>query len=594
MRKAAQVCREHLFLLEKFVKTQNNLQKKLIIPHHLDTIGLMPETARTYRFYNHFRSVASAVTKFILPWLPWILIGFFAIQYIRLGIINEIHLHNGLDLGTYTQILYNINNGNIPPFNTLKGQVAWGDHAHFIMILLAPIFALWQDPRTIIMIQAIAITTAGWALYKIAQDKVKNILFSLSILFSYLIFFGIQYALNFDFHANVLTAAILAWSFYAWYFKKHVLFWLTVILGLITREDAALFYVMFAVYVILFETGAIKKHTKLAYTYLKYVVFAPARRSFSEGGSHRPLLKKLFHPFNKISTPAFVLIIVSLLYFFAVTYVIMPKWTPGGGALTYFDAAGPQKGPLHLALWLVSHPINLVQDLLATHTNRNTLRHLLQAYGYLPLFSPVAYLMAAPNLVARFLSPEYQRHLLDFHYNASLSSILAFSTIMGTANIQSVFARLARGKAKQSRIIISTVACIVLLTGTYYSSWKDSDLPLHQLGRPEFTDVRYQPRLAAGALDIVKEMIPKNKSVSAANGLIPQLSTRQYVYNFPEPLPKQAQWVVLSDQFKTWPLHKGEMIEYIEKYKEDKAYEMVYGEYGIYAFKKINNKPLGQ
>jgi hypothetical protein len=89
-------------------------------------------------------------------------------------------------------------------------------------------------------------------------------------------------------------------------------------------------------------------------------------------------------------------------------------------------------------------------------------------------------------------------------------------------------------------------------------------------------------------------MIPKNKSVSAASGLVPQLSTRQYIYNFPDPLPKKPQWVILSDEFNTWPLHKGEMTEYIDKYKEDKEYEMVYGEYSIYAFKKINNKPLGQ
>ena len=568
----------------------------MIIPSRLATIAIMTETASTLYFYNHIKHVAVTVTKFILPWLPWILIGFFTIQYVRLGITNEVHLRNGLDLGTYTQILYNINNGNIPPYNTLKGQVAWGDHAHFIMLLLAPIFALWQDPRMLIMMQTIAITTAGWALYKIAQDKIKNILFSLSILFSYLLFFGVQYALNFDFHANVLTAAILAWSFYAWYFKKHVLFWFTVILGLLSREDAALFYVMFAVYVILFETGALKKHALLAYSKIKNVVFAK-RKNVGSDVPVRPrvgikLKKFVFHPFNKISTPAFILIIISVIYFFAVTYVIMPKWTPGGGALTYFDAAGSNKGPLHLALWFVSHPISLAKDLLATHANRNTFRHLLQSFGYLPLLSPVAYLMAAPNLVARFLSPEYQRHLLDFHYNASLSSILCYSTILGAANILRLLKRFTSNIYIKFFVVI--LICAGLLTGTYYSSWKDSDLPLHQLGRPEFTDVRYQPRLAAGALDIVKEMIPKNKSISAASGLVPQLSTRQYIYNFPEPLPKQAQWVVLSEQFSTWPLHKGEMIEYIDKFKEDKAYEMVYSEYGIYAFKKINNKPLGQ
>jgi uncharacterized membrane protein len=420
----------------------------------------------TKAFSKKIKLPLDVFVKPILPWLPWILIAFFAIQYIRLGIINEIQLRNGLDLGTYTQILYNINNGHIPPFNTLKGQIAWGDHAHFIMLILAPVFALWQDPRMLIMIQTIAITTAGWALYKIAQDKIKNILFSLSILFSYLLFFGIQYALNFDFHANVLTAAILAWSFYAWHFKKHFLFWFTVILGLISREDAALFYVMFAVYVILFETGAVKKHALLAYSKIKNVIVFAKRKNVGADVPVRPRehteVLPYGHPFNKISTPAFILIVISLIYFFTVTYVIMPKWTPGGGALTYFDAAGSEKGPLHLATWFVSHPISLINEIFATHANRNTLRHLLQSFGYLPLLSPVAYLMAAPNLVARFLSPEYQRHLLDFHYNSSLASILCFSSILGASSILKIIRRFTANI--YAKFLAISIICVVLLT----------------------------------------------------------------------------------------------------------------------------------
>jgi hypothetical protein len=72
------------------------------------------------------------------------------------------------------------------------------------------------------------------------------------------------------------------------------------------------------------------------------------------------------------------------------------------------------------------------------------------------------------------------------------------------------------------------------------------------------------------------------------------LSTRQYIYNFPDPLPKQTQWVILSAEFNTWPLHKGEMLEYIDTYKADPAYETIWQDYGIFAFKKKNNKPLGQ
>jgi len=539
----------------------------------------------------------------LLHWLPWIIILFFTLQYIRLGITNEIMLRNGLDLGTYTQVLYNINNDNIPPFNTLKNQIAWGDHAHFIMLLLAPVFAIWQDPRTLIIIQVLFVTSAGWALYKIAQDKLKNYFFSFSLLIAYLLFFGIQYALDFDFHANVLTSAVLAWSFYAFHFRKYPLFWFTVIIGFLTREDAALFYAMFGVYIVLFESDLAKKTITLAYSFLKSNVFAPAciamrsiaGRSEAKQSPKTNLLSVLKisnirHLFNLQSTQAVILIIISLAYFFTVTYILMPKWTPGGGALTYFDAAGTQKGPAHLLVWFISHPIGLIKEIFVTDTNRNTIRQIFQSFGFVSLFSPITYLMLAPNFVARFMSEEYQRHLMSFHYNASLASILAYSAILGTSNLKRFFARLLPKRGVETIVVL--LMAIAILAGTYYSSWKDKDLPLHKLEQPEFTETKYQPVLSAGALDIIKQMIPKNKSVSAASGLVPQLSTRQYIYNFPDPLPKQTQWVVLSAEFNTWPLHKGEMLEAIEKYKADPDYETIWQDYGIFAFKKKNNKPL--
>jgi uncharacterized membrane protein len=432
----------------------------------------------------------------------------------------------------------------------------------------------------------------------------------------------------------------LAWSFYAFHFRKYPLFWFTVIIGLLTREDAALFYAMFGIYIILFESGFAKKTIVFArrvfashriseakqspktnlLSFLK-LSNLDVRRVFASKATPRtslglaikqspnPSSVRLCEPShqrgeaisknepslflkNPQSIQALVLIIISLVYFFVVTYILMPKWTPGGGALTYFDAAGSQKGFGHLIIWFVSHPIQLVKEIFATETNRNTIRQLFQSFGFLSLFSPVTYLMLAPNFVARFLSEEYQRHLMSFHYNASLASILAYSAILGTSNIKRLFTRLLP-KRGVGMIVVSLMA-VAILTGTYYSSWKDRDLPLHKLQQPEFTEPKYQPVLSAGALAIVKQMIPKNKSVSAASGLVPQLSTRQYIYNFPDPLPKQTQWVVLSAEFSTWPLHKGEMLEYIDTYKADPAYETVWQDYGIFAFKKKNNKPLGQ
>lgn len=476
-----------------------------------------------------------------LKLLPWIFIVIFSYQYIRLSFLNEIHLRNGIDLGTYNQILYNINQGEIPPFNSLKGQIAWGDHAHFIMLLLAPIYRLLPGPHIILVIQVLAITTSAWAIYKIAQDKLKNYLFSFAILISYLMFFGIQYALDFDFHANVLTAATLAWSLYAIHFRKWDLFWITFIIGLLTREDAALFYFMIGLYFAIFRWKEKKK----------------------------------------LAVPVMA---ISLIYFLIVVYKLMPQWTPGGVPVAYFDAAGDDRSVFGILKWFLKNMFEIFKEIFGDGTKRSTAKNLVQAFGYLPLFSPLTYLAAAPNLFARFLSGEYQRHLMSFHYNASLVSILSYGAILGTSNLTKLVKKFL--PVKNYIWIVPTLAALILAYGTYASSWRDTDLPLHKLSKPEFTDAKYQPLGASGALQIIKTMIPADKSVSASSGLVPQLSGRPYIYNFPEPLPKEPMWLVLSSEFNTWPLKKGEIQSYIEDFKNNPKWNLIYADQGIYVFKR--------
>jgi len=478
----------------------------------------------------------------LLTILPWLIIAFFAYLYIRIGFLNEIQLQNGEDLGTYNQILYNISHGHIPPFNSLKNEIAWGDHAHFILLLVAPFYRLfWPAPQFVLAFQALALTTSGWALYQIAQDKIRNYLFSFVLLVAYLMFFGVQDALNFDFHANVLTTAILAWSFYAWHRQKPVLFWITVALGLLTREDASLFYFMFGVWITI-------------------VSYKQHRRA---GGA---------------------LMGISLLYFFVVTYGLMPRWSSSGTALAYFDSPGPDWGPAKILAWLLTHPLQIFHTITDTGTKVKTLRYLVEGFGFLSLLSPFTYLLAAPNILARFLSGEYQQHLPSmYHYNASISSILAYGAILGTSNLLALVKRFR--PFRYDRIAVVLAAVLLMLIGGFFRSWLDRDLPLHHLQQPEFTQHKYQPRLTIGALYIIREMIPLNQSVSASSGLVPQLSSRSYIFNFPDPLPAHAQWVVLSPEFNTWPLPRGEVEGYITDFEHNDNYELVWRDYGLWVFK---------
>ena len=114
-------------------------------------------------------------SRWLLAALPWLLIAFFSIAYIRLALLNHLQFRTGLDLGIYGQAMYHVSHFRLP-YSTFKEQVLWGDHAHFILVLLAPLYRLFPDVRTLLVVQALAVTLSGWALYRVALDVMTNIL----------------------------------------------------------------------------------------------------------------------------------------------------------------------------------------------------------------------------------------------------------------------------------------------------------------------------------------------------------------------------------------------------------------------------------
>jgi uncharacterized membrane protein len=174
---------------------------------------------------------------------------------------------------------------------------------------------------------------------------------------------------------------------------------------------------------------------------------------------------------------------------------------------------------------------------------------------------------------------------MEFHYNVVLAPILSF----GAISMVSFVLHLVKKKTKSvfTLLLVSTFITGIMVWGILESSWNDPDLPLHKLNRAEFYDREFIPRRSTPTLRLIEEIIPPEKSISAASGLVPSLSGRDHIYNFPAPFPKQTQWVVLSPEFNTWPLHRGEMESFINDFMNNKDYELIWQDYGIWAFKKI-------
>ena len=459
-------------------------------------------------------------------------------------------MRNGIDLGTYTQLAYKLSLASeFPPYNTILGQIAWGDHAHFIMLAIAPLYAMYPDPITLLFVQLAVIATSAYALYRIAQDSCKNYFYSYAILFSYLLFFGVQYAIDFDFHANVFTAAFLAWMFWAFHFKKPIAYWIFFALTLMTREDAPLFAFLFGLYVLLFRG-------------------------------------------KKARIQGTITLLLAAAYFFAVIYYLMPMWQERGVPLAYFDIDTPSKTPLSIAWAIIGSPITILQNMVDTSVKVRTLHNLPASFGYLSLFSPLTYLMAAPNLLARFLSGEPQRWGMKLHYSASLVSILSYGAILGTVFLSrishNIIALRWNIKKRQVRLWTSSLAAILLFAGTYMVSMRDVDLPIHVLDADRYPIFLAYDRQAADVARSLAKLTPQEDSVATISAFVPMFSSRNEIYNFPDQAddPK-TDWVILSNQFPAWPFSVKEVNTKIQEMRANENYETFVEYAGVFVYRRV-------
>ncbi len=462
----------------------------------------------------------------------WGLIGLFSFAYVLLALLNHAHFRTGLDLATYGQALFQLSHGRLP-FSTLKEQVLWGDHAHFILVFLAPWYRLFPDVRLLLVLQPLAVTLSGWAFARLARALTRSRTLALSFLTAYLSFIGLQHAIDFDFHPSVLTGAAIVWLLFAAHEKRWWLLSLALVLGLATREDAA---------PIIFMVG---------FTFL-------LRRRWRLGG---------------------ITMAVSALYFLTVAYIIMPRWTPGNIPLAYLETAN--KHPLAIIRSYVRYPLVNLQNMLDTPEKMHTITTLFWSFGWLPLLSPFTFLAGLPIFLSRFLSPDAYRWLLKSHSNANILPILAYGALLGTRSVLWLTRRAAPRIERPARLAL----CVLLLAGTLATGWFDSDTPLRRLFKPAFVLPTSLPHETARAFRKAREIIGPQDGVSASSGFLPTVSGRASLANFPT-LREDTKWILLAPKINTWPLRLGMTEKAIKELKRDPAVTLVFEEATVVLFRR--------
>lgn len=490
--------------------------------------------------FNHmFGSVRSTFRK--IPASSVILAVVF-IVYISYFLFLSFSRHNNyrslrLDLGNMDQTVWNVYKGNgfvltDPEGEQQESRIAI--HADFLLILLAPLYVLWSDPRMLLIVQTIAVGLGMFPVYLLAKDKTQSRFIGLFFTLLYVINPALHRLLLHDFHAVTLVTPLLLWAFWFLHKERMVPFILCLFFAALGKEDIWLVTGLLGIY-----TARKKKHRVL--------------------GS--------------------IVALVSFSMFYLLFWKVIPSLTPDRQhfALSYLSEFG---GSLNgIVKNLLKNPFGILPILIAPDRLWYYFQ-LLIPIGFLSIFSPLFLIFSAPALGVNILSSNGNMRMIDYQYTSAITPFLFISAIFGF----SVFRQFVKKhiKKQKDRKRITAVILVGVFSCALYATYQWGEFPFSPTSRfKTFTTVPHHK----GLMDWVKYNIPQSASVSTTNNLGAHYSQRKILYNFPVGATKADYSVVLLGDFYAWPSSEAQQAT-VDALLTDTGYELFAHDDNFYAFKK--------
>jgi uncharacterized membrane protein len=151
------------------------------------------------------------------------------------------------DLGVFVQSLWWTLRGT-PLFNTMDGTSHLGVHSSFALLLIAPLYAIWKSPVLLTLIQAVALASSGFLLFRITRRRLDD-LSALLLLLVFLLSPGLQYGFG-DFYESSLATPLVVLSIYGALEKRWVIMVVSSVLLITVKETFPLMIVFLGLYLI--------------------------------------------------------------------------------------------------------------------------------------------------------------------------------------------------------------------------------------------------------------------------------------------------------------------------------------------------------
>lgn len=385
------------------------------------------------------------------------------------------------------------------PYSTFHDLYWLADHFHLILLIIVPLYWVWSNVKLLLIIQAFVTCFGALPLYFLSKKVTRHRIFSLVIVLGYLLFYSLQWHTFSGFHELAFLPLTLGSALYFWESKNYRMYWVSIILSLLVKEEIGFLVASFGVWIF------IKNRTRRKESLLT--------------------------------------ILLGISYSLLMTSVVMPYIGGGGYRHSGFGESGDSV--LDVTINVIRNPFILIKAFVDSGQKLQTMFVTFWPWIFLPIFAPSTLILVFEQFASRFLDyVKVIRWTPYFAYSLPMATIMAWGSIYGFNNLTVIIRKIINKKS----YLYGTYISLLLFSSIVFENYI-LHAPINSIFKKEY--YRTEPWMNNNLK--ILECIPKDKevSVSIQNSLAPHVSQRYSIKVFPEGLNQGYEYIVVD-------LHEGQ------------------------------------
>lgn len=376
------------------------------------------------------------------------------------------------DFGLFVNMFHNMKETGLPLVTSERDMLLshFAVHISPIYYVLLPFYCIFPSPLTLQIGQAVVLASGVVPVVLLARHFKLSGLTQMAVTLIYALYPAISAGCFYDIHENCFLAPLLLWMFYFFEREKYIPMYAFAFAVLLVKEDAAMYIILFALYVLLSRK--------------KYV-----HGTILAGGA---------------------------VIYFATALFLLAKY--GDGVMVnrfnnlIFDAEDGLLGAVKTAF---VNPGYLLTQLFTTSKNTwDKLVYILQMFlplGFLPFCTRKSsrWLLITPMLMNLLTYYQYQYNI-GFQYNFGVTAFLIYAMLVNLPDLQV--------PTRRNLVSIGAAACCCLYIVTVLPKWD------YYIGRWEKGKETYQQ------MEVLLDTLPEDASLNISTMLLAHVADRDEIY----------------------------------------------------------------